>query len=343
MKNNCLIEHNGVIFRVLDTKDTKAFVINCNKKSMPKWVDMDSLECYSERFDWFPLPDINDMELSSRKFAYERFTMISPILPFLTDKNRRSSVISQIANDKGISRQTICNYLWLYLVHQNISALAPKDKDSTKELSADEKNIRWALNKFYYTRQQNTLNTAYTLMLKEKYCDKNGVLLEEYPSFYQFRYFYRQNKKLQNYYISRKGIKYYQRNNRPLLGDGVHEFAHSVGFGMLDATICDIYLVNDAGGIVGRPILTACVDGYSGLCCGYSLTWEGGVYSLRSLMLNVITDKKEWCSKFGIDIDKSDWDCNKLPATLVTDMGREYVSNNFEHCFLCSRRKFDCK
>ena len=54
---------------------------------------------------------------------------------------------------------------------------------------------------------------------------------------------------------------------------------------------------------VGRPILTACVDGYSGLCCGYSLSWEGGVYYLRSLMLNVIADKKERCRKFGIDID----------------------------------------
>ena len=103
---------------------------------------------------------------------------------------------------------------------------------------------------------------------------------------------------LQNYYISRGGIKNYQRNNRPLLGDGVQAFAHSVGFAMLDSTICDIYLINDSGGLVGRPILTACIDGYSGLCCGYSLSWEGGVYSLRSLMLNVITDKKEWCRKW---------------------------------------------
>ena len=255
MKNNTLIESNGVMFRVLDILDTRAFIVNCNKQSMPKWVDIDSLSCFSVCSECFPLPDINDMNLSSRKCAYERFTMISCILPFIADKERRSSVISQVAIDKGVSRQTICNYLWLYLVYQNISALAPKGKGSKKELSADEKNIRWALNKYYYTRHQNTLNTVYTLMLKEKYCDENGVLFEEYPSFYQFRYFYRQHKKLQNYYISRGGIKNYQRNNRPLLGDGVQEFAHSVGFGLLDSTICDIYLVNDSGGIVGRPML----------------------------------------------------------------------------------------
>ncbi len=42
-------------------------------------------------------------------------------------------------------------------------------------------------------------------------------------------------------------FKDYQKNHRPLLGDGVQEFAPNVGFGMLDSTICDIYLVNDAG------------------------------------------------------------------------------------------------
>ena len=99
---------------------------------------------------------------------------------------------------------------------------------------------------------------------------------------------------------------------------------------MLDATVCDIYLVNDAGNIIGRPILTACIDAYSSLCCGYSLTWEGGVYSLRNLMLNIITDKVEWCAKFGIYIDLDDWDCKQLPAILVTDMGNEYTSETFE-------------
>ena len=40
---------------------------------------------------------------------------------------------------------------------------------------------------------------------------------------------------------------------------------------MLDATVCDIYLVNESGTIVGRPILTLCVDAYSGVICGYLL------------------------------------------------------------------------
>ena len=155
--------------------------------------------------------------------------------------------------------------------------------------------------------------------------------MPEYPSFHQFRYFYRKHKSLQDYYISREGIKQYQRNHRPLLGDGVQEYASHVGVAMLDSTICDIYLVNEAGGLVGRPILTACIDAYSGLCCGYTLSWEGGTYSLRGLMLSVIENKAAYCRRFGITIDNDQWDCEgMLPGTLVTDMGSEYASQNFE-------------
>lgn len=115
-------------------------------------------------------------------------------------------------------------------------------------------------------------------MLKEKYTDGEGKLLNSYPKYYQFRYFYSKTRKMQTYYISRDGVKDYQRNHRPLVGNGVQEFANMAGYEMLDATVCDIYLVNEAKQIVGRPVLTFCVDCFSGLIMGYSLKWEGGIY-----------------------------------------------------------------
>lgn len=332
MKNNQLLRCGDNIIRLLDVKDGKAFIIDCKRQTVPKWIDLDTLSEYEPCTDEVlnPLPDINDLDLQSRKYAHEHFTYIAGVLPFITDKKRRCEAITQVTEERRISKQTVCNYLWLYLVYQNISALSPKNATIEKPLTEDEKNIRWALNKYFYTRDKNSLNTAYTFMLKEKYCNAEGVLLSQYPTFNQFRYYYRKHKKLQNYYISRDGLTDYQRNHRPLLGDGIQEFAPAVGVGMLDATVCDIYLVNDAGGIVGRPILTACVDAYSGICCGYSLSWEGGVYSLRNLMVNVIADKVKICKENGIIIHKEDWNCHMLPGTLVTDMGKEYVSDTFE-------------
>ena len=167
-------------------------------------------------------------------------------------------------------------------------------------------------------------------MLKEKYCDGEGKLLSEYPTYNQFRYFYSKYKTMQNALISRNGIKDYQRNHRPLLGDGVQEFAPNVGTGMVDSTICDIYLVDDAGNLVGRPVLTILTDSFSnGFVMGYSLTWEGGTYSLRNLMLNVIADKVEWCRKFGIFIERKQWDSDRMPSVVVSDMGSEYKSSTF--------------
>ena len=33
--------------RIIDISETKVFIIDCSKKSMPKWVDMNSLSSYS--------------------------------------------------------------------------------------------------------------------------------------------------------------------------------------------------------------------------------------------------------------------------------------------------------
>lgn len=324
------------IIRVLEIQD-RILIIDCIKHSMPVWVEPSALGSFSPCSDTVlmevtgvVLSDVDALDADQRKVMYDRYTMIAPVLPFLSDERMRSQVICSIAKEQGISKQTVRHYLCLYLTYMDISALAPRKNQEDRKLTKDEKNMRWALNKFFYTQKKNSLMTAYTMMLKEKYCSSVGELAAEYPSFYQFRYFYRKTRKMQNYYISRNGLTDYQRNNRPLTGEGVQEYAPAVGMGMLDATICDIYLVDDAGNLVGRPILTACVDAYSGLCCGYSLTWEGGVYSLRGLMLNVITDKVKWCQQFGISVLKDNWPCDALPATLVTDMGTEYTSENFE-------------
>lgn len=216
----------------------------------------------------------------------------------------------------------------MYLAYNDKNILAPKEA-KVKELTEDEKNFRWALNKFYYIRNGKSLKETYLMMIREKYCDVEGNVLE-HPSEHQFRYFHDNHKRLQTEYISRGGIKDYQMNHRPLLGENVQQFAPCVGTGMLDATVCDIYLCDIQGNVVGRPVLTLCVDAYSCLCCGYSLSWEGGMYSLRNLFLNLISDKVELCHQHGISIEPKDWPCMQVPAVLVTDRGSEYASSNFE-------------
>ena len=256
--------------------------------------------------------------------------MIAPAVAVVTDKKQRNDMIIWVSNEYGISKQTVRKYLCLFLVYQTVSILAPIDSTNKVSLTKEQKWMRWALNKYFYTQRANSLRTAYLYLLKEKYLDDKGQLLEKHPTYYQFRYFYRRTRNEQNFLISRKGLTEYQRNHRPLLGEGVAEFANHVGIAMLDSTICDIYLVDEAGKLLGRPILTACVDAYSQMCCGFALTWEGGMVSLRELVTHVITNKADYCKKYGIMINQEDWDCDQLPGVMVTDRGMEYCSENFE-------------
>lgn len=334
MKKNDLLKYNDKLVRVLDIQDDKYLIIDCIKRTMPVWVD--SFKNYepSNEEELYEITEIKPSDKNENlsvdnKYIQEHYSLIAGILPYIGNEKERSKMIRSIAEYRNVSKQTIRYNLCLYLVYQNISILARKNSNTEKQLTEDEENMRWALNKYYYTQHKNKLTVAYTYLLKEKYTDKSGTLVQ-HPSIYQFRYFYRKTKNMQNYYISRDGIKNYQRNHRPLLGEGVQSFASNLGVGMLDSTICDIYLINEKGQVIGRPVMTACVDAYSGLCCGYSLGWEGGTYSLRSLMLNIISDKKEYCKKFGIELNHLDWNCHHLPATLVTDKGSEYASEHFE-------------
>ena len=89
------------------------------------------------------------------------------------DKSHRNEVVRQIAAEHGIARRTVLQYLWRYWVYQSKNALLPAERPAPEqhELTADEKAIRWALNKYYYTPQRQSLQTAYKMMLRAKYCD----------------------------------------------------------------------------------------------------------------------------------------------------------------------------
>ena len=336
MKKNDLYCKDDKIFRIIHIQENRILIVDCMKYNMPAWVEPavvgGCVRCAEETYYSkvnFAVVDEVHMEAKAKAIMFERYAMVTAILPFVADEKLRAIAISKVSEQYEVSKQSVRNYLCRYLALNHIQSLLPQKKSESRELTLDEKNIRWSLNKFFYNKYRNSLKTAYTMMLKERYCDAEGNLVEEYPSYYQYRYFYRKHRKLQNYYISREGLSAYQRDFRPLVGGNIQTFAPCPGVGMIDGTVCDIYLVDDAGRLVGRPLLVTCVDAYSGMCLGYSLTWEGGVYALRNLMLNVVTDKIEHCRKHGISISSDEWCNNQLPYKLVSDQGSEYICDTF--------------
>jgi len=330
MQKNDLLKCENDLVRVLAIDGERVMIINCASPAMPRWTSADSLKGW-ERCDEgdYHIPDVRDMTAQQNKVMHERYTLIAPVLPFIHKESIRSTIIAQVAEMNNVSKQTVRKYLCIYLASQKIESLAPGGLCAEKALTPDEKNFRWALNRYFYTQRRHTLTTTYTLMLKDKYTDATGQLVDGYPPFHRFRYYYQKTRKLRREIAGRESYTAYLRDYRPLLGDGVQEIAPAPGVCMLDSTVCDIYLIDDSGSIVGRPVLTACVDAFSGMCCGYSLGWEGGVYSLRGLMLNTIADKVKWCRERGVFIEPEQWPNCGLPGVMISDMGSEYISDTF--------------
>lgn len=337
MKRNDLFIKNDIIYRILYIDEPRVLIIDCIKKCMPYWIHNKFLED-SKQITEEELLEATGVNLDAFKSlsvveqaeAQKIWKSISNIVLVIHKDAERKIIFKTCCEEYNVSRDTIRTRLCNYLVYQNIAILIKRTKfKKSRELTDDEKNFRWALNKYYYTGLQLSIAECYRRMLKDKYCDENGKLLNEVPSLRRFRFYFDKTVKKENLIISRNGKGEYMRNHRVLLGDGVREFCPAIGYGMMDSTICDIFLVNDKGELLGRPVMTACVDAYSSMCLGYSLGWEGGINSLKSLVNNIICDKVEHCKKFGIDIDINDWNCNKLPFKLITDRGREYIGDTF--------------
>ena len=336
MQRNDLYKRGDDLVRVLAVDGERILIIDCVKPAMPRWASANSLKGWERCAEGeYPIPDAwrlkpqEEIMTEQRKLMHERYTLIAPVLPFIHKESMRSVIIAQVAEMNGVSKQTVRKYLCLYLASQKKESLTPGSLCTEKPLTPDQNNFRWALNRYFYTQRRHSLTTTYTLMLKDKYTDAAGQLVDGYPPFHRFRYYYQKTRNIRREIAGRESYTAYLRDYRPLLGDGVQEIAPAPGVCMLDSTVCDIYLIDDSGSIVGRPVLTACVDAFSGMCCGYSLGWEGGVYSLRGLMLNVIADKVQWCRERGIFIEPEQWPNCGLPGVMISDMGSEYISETF--------------
>lgn len=336
-QNDLLKTSNGDHLRILLYGEEQSYVVNCQRCKMPFSVSTPSLlqmeRLPPDMYRLFALDeDISDRQRQQRD---HRAALISPLMveECIYDKSLRNSLLRNIASDSSVTRKTILRYLWLYWVYQSKNALLPAERPTPElhELTADEKAIRWALNKFYYTPQRQSLQTAYKMMLRAKYCDTHGTLKPEYPTFWQFRYFFRKNRDPISETISRQGLKAYQRNHRPFTGS-VCDYAHTIGVYMTDATVADIYIVSRLSRKpIGRPVIYTMVDAYSRLITGVYVGLEGGQYALRLLLQNTFTDKVSFCHQHGIDIDPHDWPSHHLPTKIITDRGSEFTSGPLEN------------
>lgn len=336
-ENDILADKNGEHIRILLCSEEQSYAVSCQHFRMPFILSAHELEgmksVSAEEYTIFTVDE--DISTAQRCERDNRFALIKPLLnnACIYDKPHRNKVVKQIVGEHSVSRRTVLQYLWKYWVYQSKNILLPTGRTSAKarELTTDEKTIRWALNKYYYTPQKQSLQTAYKMMLRAKFCDAQGQLKSNYPTFWQFRYYFRQHRDPISETISRQGLKAYQRNHRPFTGS-VCDYAHTIGVYMTDATVADIYIVSRLSRKpIGRPVIYTMVDAYSRLITGVYVGLEGGQYALRLLLQNTFTDKVNYCRQHRIDIAPQDWPSHHLPTKIMTDRGSEFIGGPLEN------------
>lgn len=299
--------------------------------------------------------DISLAAKNKRDKAWEIVLQIYQV-PAIFHQAERAKIIKRASEQHMLSKKTVYEMLKKYWKHgMTKNALLPKyyncgaknkerhsyiskshDGASEKAVIDNEvkRKFKMAVEKYYHSGKRNSLATTYRLMLRDYFTNdfkiKNGVkvpvLNEDYavPSMRQFRYWFEKNNNDKVSISKREGIKHYQSNARPLLGDSTYEVSGPGAAYQIDATVVDLYLVSkyERSWIIGRPVLYLVMDTYSRVIAGIYVgleapSWIGAMMALE----NATSDKISFCREYDIDIIEGEWPASHVPQTILADRG----------------------
>lgn len=168
--------------------------------------------------------------------------------------------------------------------------------------------FHWMLNKFYTEISSDG--------------SKGDVVKGAHPTLGQLRY--NGKKFYDELYVlkGRRGNIRWNKDFRPLIGEASQGLAGPCQRYEIDSTIADIYLVHriNRNWLIGRPILYVVVDSYTRMIVGIHVGLEGPSWNgARHALYNAYTPKKEFCKRYNVDIEESEWPCFHLPVELTAD------------------------
>lgn len=236
--------------------------------------------------------------------------------------------------------------MWSFHAREYVKKPGRKRKNGIEGLIITDEiksKFKIALEKHYLNVEGNTLVFAYKEMLRkffyqEKYY-KEGIkhiLLkpeEELPTFEQFRYFFFSEYKTDDIKKARVGNKAFERDYRAVLGSSTFKSFGPGSIYQIDSTPANIFIVNRANRnwTIGRPLIYFVTDVFSRMITGLYIGLENDSWVAAMMGIeNAISDKTEYCRKYGININNDLWPAKNLPEKIVGDRGplEGYSVNN---------------
>ena len=323
------LEMDGSVFRHLLSVSDGAWVINCDAETAPQLL---CTEAYI-KMKHVPVPEfiVDETRVSEkrRKTMEKRMRALKPLLnnpSFISDSMLRKTVINARAKELGMSERTLMRYFYAFLARGE-RGLAPAKKCRTSaRVSQEQKKMTQALNKYFYSSRKMSLPMTYEMMLLDSFRTKDGIVSDERPSYSQFKYHFYKTRSMTKEIITRDGLGMYQKNFRPLTGNGDSGIT-KIGLYEMDATEADIYIVSRYDRKpIGRPVIYLAVDVASRLIAGVHVGLEGTGEAVLRCLANAAEDKVAFCAEYGIEITKEMWPSCGLPSTICTDRGTDFLS-----------------
>lgn len=319
-------EDENATYRLL-AKENGIWLINVSGKTAPVCI---SKEVFAQMHE-VPADEVIPPHTPPqwvREEANKRVEIIKPLTESeqcIVDPVKRANISNQIAKEQEISSRTVYRYYYSYLAKGIYGLFPTQRKRKTNKKTPDQTNIQKALNQFFYSPYRMSLRMAYEMMLLNYYKDESGILGKEYPTYNQFRYYFRKHRDSKKESILREGIGEHQKNRRPLMGAG-NSGVDYIGLYEMDATLADVYLVSHYDRqLIGRPYIYMAIDVASRLIAGIYVGLEGNSNSVMACLANAAMDKVQFCQKYGIDIEESQWPSQGMPGCICTDRGNEFT------------------
>lgn len=297
--------------------------------------------------------------------------------PAIFDGTRRGKIIAEIERETGVHRRISYALLRRYwqrglspnaLLPDYANCGAPNKekpvgtrKRGRPALVTPGMNVTPGIRKIfrqavmgsYAKTKVMTFSEAYKAMITKWFCSpvvnemtgqQEWQKAKVVPSKGQFRYWYEKETDIYVIKRQRRTARVYDKDMRAILGSSTAEVDGPGSRYQIDATIADIYLVSryDRTKIIGRPVVYLVIDVFSRMIVGLHVglegpSWVGAMQALG----NAICSKADYCKRFGIDIDETQWPCSGIPQAILADRGEvmsahadTLINNfgvNFEH------------
>lgn len=168
--------------------------------------------------------------------------------------------------------------------------------------------------------QHTSVSDAYSTFLNDWMQSKN-VKANQAPTFFQFRYYYNSKYSRADRVKAQNPAHKYEKDSRPLTGT-TYDVSKGPGhIYEIDSTPDNVHLLNnDRTEVVGRPVLYAVTDVYTGVIVGFDLSFEASQFKTAGdALFNAMEDKVVYCAKYGISISRSWWPAQGVPSVVLAD------------------------